>query len=133
MSIEFVARVAGVDDEYCLVAAVAERADGTGRALMFQASDEAPDEEDVSLGMDTYCVVTEDQGTAYGCVRELSIDGDRMRVRLTDEALADLGLSDGVMDVQLAVPPEAVEALREYLRRILAYGRFDAQPMVLRL
>jgi hypothetical protein len=60
MPMEFVARVAGVDDEYCMVAAVAERDDGTGRALMFQAGHEPPDEQDVRLGMDTYCVVTED-------------------------------------------------------------------------
>ena len=133
MSIEFIARVAGFDDEYCLVAAVAEREDGTGRALMFQAGEEPPDEQDVRLGMDTYCVVTDDQGTAYGCVRELSIDGDRMRVVVSDEALADLGLSHGVIQVRLAVPSESVEVLREYLGRILAYGRPDARPTVLRL
>jgi hypothetical protein len=133
MSIEFIARVAGVDDEYCLVGAVAEREDGTGRALMFQAGEEPPDEQDVRLGMDTYCVVTEDHGTAYGCVRELSIDGDRMHVVISDEALADLGLDHGVIQVQLAVPPESVEVLREYLGRILTYGRPDARPAVLRL
>ncbi|MEV4539324.1 Imm10 family immunity protein [Asanoa sp. NPDC049518] len=133
MSIEFIARVAGVDDEYCLVAAVAEWEDGTGRALMFQAGEEPPDEQDVKLGMDTYCVVTEDQGTAYGCVREVSIEGDRLRVVVSDEALADLGLDQGVIEVQLAVPPESVEVLREYLGHILTYGRPDARPTVLRL
>jgi hypothetical protein len=133
MSIEFIARVAGVDDEHCLVAAVAEREDGTGRALMFQAGDEPPDEQEVRLGMDTYCVVTEAQGTAYGCVRELTIDGDRMRVVISDEVLADLGLDHGVIEVQLAVPPESVEILRDYLGRILTYGRPDARPTVLQL
>ena len=89
MSIEFVAQVAGVDDEYCPVAAVAERDDGAGRVLMFKAGDEPPDEQEVRLGMDTYCVVTENHRTAYGCLKELSIDGDRMRVVVGDEALAD--------------------------------------------
>lgn len=133
MSIDFVARVAGVDDEHCLVAALAEREDGTGRALMFQAGDEPPDEQEVGLGMDTYCVVTEGQVTAYGCVRELTIDGDRMRVVISDEVLADLGLDHGVIQVQLAVPPESVEVLRDYLGRILTYGRPDARPTVLQL
>jgi Immunity protein 10 len=133
MAIEFIARVAGIADEFCLVAAVAEREDGTGRALMFQAGDEPPDEQDVRLGMDTYCVVTEGQGTAYGCVRELSIDGDRMRVVVSDEALADLGLDHGVIEVRFEVPPETVEVLRDYLGRILTYGRPDARPTVMRL
>lgn len=132
MPIEFVARVSGVDDEYCLVAAVAER-DGTGRALIFQAGDEAPDEQDVLLGMDSYCLVTEDQGTAYGCVRQLTIDGDRMLVILAEEALADLGLDDAEIRVQLALQAQSVEVLRDYLERILTYGRPDARPTVLRL
>jgi hypothetical protein len=42
--------------------------------------------------MDTHCVVTENHATAYGCVRELTIDGDRMQVIIASDALADLGL-----------------------------------------
>ena len=133
MPIEFVAHVAGVDDEYCLVAAVSERDDGTGRTLIFQAGDEAPDEQDVRLGMDTHCLVTENQGTAYGCVRELTIDGDRMRVVIAPDALADLGLDDAEIRVQLAVEAQSIEVLRDYLGRILTYGRPGAQPAVLRL
>ena len=133
MPIEFVARVAGVDDEYCLVAGVAERDDGTGRALTFQAGHEAPDEQDILLGLDTYCVVTQDHGTAYGCVRELSIDGDRMQVVISADALDDLGLHDASIRVQLAVEAQAVEILRDYLGRIMTYGRAEARPSVLRL
>lgn len=109
MLTEFVAHVAGVDDEYCLVAAVAERNDGTGRSLMFQAGHEPPDEQEVGLGMDTYCLVTENQGTAYGCVRELAIDGDRMHVILAEDALAGLGLDDAAIRVQLAVEAQSIE------------------------
>ncbi|GAA2501022.1 hypothetical protein [Winogradskya humida] len=58
MPIEFVARVVGVDDEYCLVAVVAEREDGTGRVLMLQAGHEAPDEQEVRLGMDSASIKT---------------------------------------------------------------------------
>ena len=133
MPIEFVAHLAGVDDEYCLVAGVSERDDGTGRTLLFQASHEPPDEQDVELGMDTHCVVTENQATAYGCVRELTIDGDRMQVIIASDALADLGLDDSEVRIQLAVDAQSVQILREYLGRILTYGRLDAQPAVLRL
>jgi hypothetical protein len=83
MPIEFVAHVAGVDDEYCLVAAVAER--------------------------------------------------DDMHVIIAQDALAALGLEDAEIRVHLAVEAQSVEVLREYLRRILTYGRPEAQPAVLRL
>ncbi|MFI5888493.1 hypothetical protein ACIA5D_00045 [Actinoplanes sp. NPDC051513] len=75
----------------------------------------------------------ENQATAYGCVRELTIDGDRMQVIIASNALAELDLDDAEIRVQLAVDPQSVEILREYLGRILTYGRPDAQPAVLRL
>jgi len=131
--IDFVARVAGVDDEDCLVAAVAEREDGTGRTLVFQAGLEPPDEQEVRLGMDTYCLVTENHATAYGCVRELVIDGDHMHVVISAGALADLGLNEAVIRVELAVEAQSVELVRDYLERILTYGRRDARPEVLRV
>ncbi|WP_426502817.1 Imm10 family immunity protein [Dactylosporangium sp. McL0621] len=130
MPIEFVARMAGVDDELCLVAAVGERDDGTGRALIFQAGHEPPDDQDVRLGMDTYCLVTETQGTAYGCVRELSISDGRMRVLVAEDALVALDLEDAEIVVELAADAESIEVFREYLTRILAYGRPEAQPKV---
>ncbi|MEU0562322.1 Imm10 family immunity protein [Dactylosporangium sp. NPDC006015] len=133
MPIEFVASLAGVDEEDCLVAAVGERDDGTGRALIFQAGDEPPGAQDVQLGMDTYCLSTECQGAAYGCIRELSIDGDRMRVVVSEDALADLGLEDAEIIVKLAADPQTLATFREYLARILTYGRLDARPAVLRL
>jgi hypothetical protein len=133
MSIEFIAHVTGVDDEDCLVAGVSERDDGLGRELIFQASHEPPDEQDAEVGMDTYCLVTQGQGTAYGCVLELTIDGDRMHVVLDPDALADLGLDDPSIKVHLAVDAQSIEVLRDYLRQILTYGRAGARPSVLRL
>jgi len=47
--VEFVARVAGVDDEYCLVVAIAEHEDGTVRPPTFQTALEDPDEQDIDL------------------------------------------------------------------------------------
>ena len=129
----FTASVAGVDDSDCLVAGVAERSDGTGRELIFQAPLEPPDQQDVESGMDTYCLVTEEQGTAYGCVRELTIDGERMRLLLRDDALEDLDLPDVAIEVRLEVDTQSLDPLREMLRRILTYGRQSARPSVLRL
>lgn len=134
MTLRFTARVAGVDDRDCLVAGVAEGEDGTGRSLIFQALDEdPPSQQDIDLGQDTYCLVTETQGTAYGCVEELVIKGNTLRVVLRPEALDDLDLDVAFVEVELAVSPESLDAFREMLREIFAYGRADARPRVLQL
>ncbi|MFC4998490.1 hypothetical protein ACFPIJ_11660 [Dactylosporangium cerinum] len=70
--------------------------------------------------------------SAYGCVRELTSDGNRMHMVIDQQALADLDLTDAEIQVELAVAPESVELLRHYLSRILTYGRPEAQPAVLR-
>ncbi|MGI5175941.1 hypothetical protein ACQEVZ_06375 [Dactylosporangium sp. CA-152071] len=70
----------------------------------------------------------------------MSIDGDRMRVVVSEDALADLGLEDAEIIVKLAADPQTLATFREYLARIfeylariLTYGRLDARPAVLRL
>ncbi|MGC9671581.1 Imm10 family immunity protein [Planosporangium sp. 12N6] len=133
MTMRFTARVAGVDDSDCLVAGVAEHEDSTGRSLIFQAAQEPPDDQEIRLGMDTYCLVTESQGTAYGCVEEIVIDRDQLRIVLRKDALADLDLNDDVVEVELAADPEATQTFRDMLREILAYGRDNARPTVVRL
>jgi len=72
-------------------------------------------------------------GTAYGCVQELTIDGDRLRMLLRDDALEDLGLPGSAIEVRLAVDTHAIDQLRETLQQILSYGRKSARPSVLRL
>ena len=54
------------------VLAFAEQPDGTGRAVIFQI-DASRDDQDMALGMDTYCVVTEDAATYYGGVIALEL------------------------------------------------------------
>ncbi|MFF0201452.1 hypothetical protein [Streptomyces sp. NPDC005017] len=78
--------------------------------------------------MDTHCLVTRDQGTAYGCVREVELSGDVLRVTVDPGALEDLGLTDPVVEALLRAPQEDVTRMREVLSRILAYGRPEARP-----
>ncbi|MFC7645518.1 Imm10 family immunity protein [Streptosporangium lutulentum] len=62
------------DDSETTVFGMAEHEDGTGNALIFMMSAEEPDEQEIGLGMDTYCVVREDQaGTTYGGVTHCEI------------------------------------------------------------
>jgi hypothetical protein len=62
MTYRFVARAAGaeIDLDYdCFIeAGVAETEHGEGFVMLFQCSADEPDEQDVSLGFDTHCLVT---------------------------------------------------------------------------
>ncbi|MGW1092481.1 hypothetical protein ACWD4L_41195 [Streptomyces sp. NPDC002596] len=93
MTYRFTARAARTEidpDGYFTEAALAEGDDGSGFILMFMAGEEDPDDQEVALGMDTHCLVTAGQGTAYGCVREAVLTGNVLRVSLNPEALEDL-------------------------------------------
>ncbi|MGW4162622.1 Imm10 family immunity protein [Streptomyces sp. NPDC004788] len=131
MTYRFTARVATTEidhDGYFTEAALAEGGDGSGFILMFTAGEEDPDGQEVALGMDTHCLVTAGQGTAYGCVREAVLTGNVLRISLHPEALADLRLSDGEIEAVIEAPAEEVLRFRDVLAKVLAYGRADARP-----
>ncbi|MCX5008904.1 Imm10 family immunity protein [Streptomyces sp. NBC_00638] len=132
MTYRFTAKIAcGFDDpdqDDCLMAGLAESNDEGAFSLMFMCDFDEPDSQEVSLGMDTHCLVTPDQGTAYGCVRAVELDGDVLRVTMAPSSLGGLGLTDPVVEALLSAPAADLERMRDVLRRILAYGRPDARP-----
>lgn len=136
MTYRFTARVAcGLDDpneDDCMMAGVAESNDEDAFSLLFMCDFDEPGAQEVSLGMDTHCIVTPDQGTAYGCVREVELSGDVLRVTLDPASLDDLDLIDPVIEAALLrAPATDVARMREVLPRILAYGRPDARPSLI--
>ncbi|MET9064381.1 Imm10 family immunity protein [Streptosporangium sandarakinum] len=135
MTIRFIARAVGVEDgaDDCLSAGIAETEDGGGLMFDFQCALYEPDEQDVALGWDTHCVVTANQGIAYGAVNELTLHGSVLRIAFDPRDLEALGLSDPEIEATIEVDAEAIEQFRNALRRILAYGREDARPSVVHL
>ncbi|MFF3937492.1 Imm10 family immunity protein [Streptomyces phaeofaciens] len=137
MAYRFTAQLAcGLDEQDqgdCLIAGVAEADDEEAFSLLFMRGFDEPDAQDVRLGMDTHCVVTPDQCTAHGCVREVELDGDVLRVRFDRSSLDALRLSDPVVEALLRAPAADVARLREVLPRILEYGRPDARPRMINL
>ncbi|WP_031015394.1 Imm10 family immunity protein [Streptomyces sp. NRRL F-5727] len=130
MPYRFTARVATTEidpDGYFTEAALAESEHG-GFTLMFMAGEEEPDDQDIAPGMDTHCLVTADQGTAYGCVREAVVEGNILRISLDPEALESLRLDEAEIEAVLEAPPEDVTRFREILAQVLGYGRADAIP-----
>lgn len=131
MTYRFTARAAGVEidpDGYFTEAGLAEREDGSGFILLFMAGEDDPDDQEVALGLDTHCLVTAGQGTAYGCVREAVLEGNIFRVSLDPEALESLGLDDSEIEAVIETPAEDVARFREVLAQVLTYGRADALP-----
>ncbi|MFF6995649.1 Imm10 family immunity protein [Streptomyces sp. NPDC008313] len=137
MTYRFTAQVAcGLDDpdqDDCVMAGVAESDDEGVPSLLFMCAFDEPDAQAVRLGMDTHCLVASGEGTAYGCVREVELDGDVLRVTLDPSSLDDLGLPDPVLEVLLQAPAPSVTRMREVLPRVLTYGRSTARPRLIRL
>jgi hypothetical protein len=107
---------------------VAEDGNGDGFILLFMSSIGEPSRQDVLLGLDTHCLVTQDQGTAFGCVREVVLSDRLLTVSLDPASLDDLGLEDAEIEAELAVPDDDIERMRAVLARVLAFGRKDAHP-----
>ncbi|WP_030326549.1 Imm10 family immunity protein [Streptomyces flavochromogenes] len=113
-----------VDGE--MQAGVAE--DDEGFFLLFTRTVGEPSSQDISLGLDTYCVMTPDQCTAYGCVREVALTDTLLTVTLAPDCLDDLELEDTKIEAVLDVPTESIDELRGVLAKVLAFGREEARP-----
>jgi hypothetical protein len=96
--------------------------------MMFQDTYDAEDEQEIRLGMDTYCLVVDPgQRAFYGGVLACEIVGREMLLGLTDEASQTLGIPDELR-FRLDFSEETIEMLRRGLRRVLTSGRADAIP-----
>lgn len=131
VAFRFTARVvaaeADVDGE--MQAGVAE--DESSFFLLFTSGISEPSQQDISLGLDTYCVMTPDQCTAYGCVHEIALRDNLLTVSLDPACLDDLELEDAEIEAVLDMPGESIEELRKMLARVLTFGRRNAHPRLI--
>ncbi|WP_020116547.1 Imm10 family immunity protein [Streptomyces canus] len=129
----WVARVAAVDEnvlDSALVVGLAEDDSGEGRQLVFQCSLQEPDEQEQRLGQDSYCVLNETGGIAYGGVEVVTFSPARVSFRFSLAAVEKLSLSS--QDLIVGIAPEAqVENFRTELRRVLTYGNPQKVPSLL--
>jgi len=91
---------------------VAEHADGEGLSLIFQGELESEPDQG-------YCLVTQTGACWYGGVVAVTLRDRRLQIVLTRKAARVLGLRTRIT-VQLEVDDDAVELLRDGLRRIFA-------------
>ncbi len=101
---------------------------GWARLCCFMDCSDDEDEQNISSGMDAYCLVVEPgQWTAYGGVVECELSDDRLSLRLTERAAEELGTPTEV-SFGLALDSTKLEVLRRGLRRVLTSGRANAVP-----
>jgi|SRR5579884_332082 len=134
VTLSFTARgvVTSVESDGFLVAVLTESAEGDGLWLQFQCKLGEPDERETALGIDTYAVISS-QGLAHGCVREVALVDQQLRVVMTEDSLARLGFGECEVRVWLDVDDGLVVRFRDMLAQILTYGREDARPQVIDL
>ena len=113
--IEFTAsRVAFEEVDGVFIVALAEHGDGDGAHVMFQSG--PTDEQDVALGMDTYCICTDNGACHYGGIASWRIAGGELEIELDEQAKRVLGC-DGF---RVRIPADDEGAVRDGLERILA-------------
>ncbi|HKD28455.1 MAG TPA: Imm10 family immunity protein [Xanthobacteraceae bacterium] len=123
-----VLRDAGEDDTNVYTVGVRESLDPESWSLMFMECYDAEDEQNISLGMDTYCLVVDPgQATFYGGVAECELSDDQLVLRLTEHAAEALGTPTDIR-LGLALDSAKLEVLRRGLRRVLTSGRANAVP-----
>lgn len=115
------------DDELnAFIVVLAEERDGSGDGVELQIA-LSFDEQDVSLGMDTHCLVLESGATQYGCIRLCTLDGSTLIFDLHAASAAKLGISE-----QLTVELEVdVDALQRVVRGIVTLFGLDPRPPLL--
>jgi hypothetical protein len=99
---------------------VAEDDQGVGEHVEFQGSDEF-DEQDVRLGMDTYCMVVHPwNACAYGGVLWWGLRDRVLEVRLDDTTSATLEVDGGIRLDLHDLSADEVEKLEKGVARVLA-------------
>ncbi|MEV8395001.1 MULTISPECIES: Imm10 family immunity protein [unclassified Streptomyces] len=131
MTYRFTARVVAAEVDPVndvMQACVAEDENGEGFFLLFMSNIGESSAQNVSLGLDSHCLVTQDQGTAYGCIRAVVLSDGLLTVSLDPASLDDLGLEDAEIEAELGAPDEDIKRMREVLAQVLAFGREEARP-----
>jgi immunity protein 10 of polymorphic toxin system len=114
------------ESEGIYVVGIRESSDPKAWSLLFMECDE--EDADLDLGMDSYCLVVDPgQATCYGGVRECELLGDRLRLLLTEEAAAALGMPTESR-FRLELPADVLGMLRNGLTRVLVSGNPDSIP-----
>ncbi len=107
-----------------------ESPEPTSWSIIFMESDADPDDEDIEMGMDSYCIVVDPgQATWYGGVRECQLDGNQLSMTLDSDASVALGLAERTT-LELLVSQDDLAMVRNGLKRVFSSGPLRERPVV---
>ncbi|WP_295819752.1 Imm10 family immunity protein [uncultured Deinococcus sp.] len=109
--------VGEIEDADTFMVALGDHADEPQEWLELQRA-LVEDEQDVALGMDTYCLVRSGGPTVYGGVAACVLSRDGLILRLDDDAAQMLGAP--FYELMLRLDDAAHAALRDGLRQVFA-------------
>lgn len=118
---------ASVDEDEDAFVVSLEETEDEGRALFIMSDLEEPGDEEIRTGMDTYCLVNQDDVTFYGGVERVALDDLHLEIDLTAAAAEALGLPQHLA-LGLAVDDEVIEELRGGLDWVLTFGNPMHRP-----
>ncbi|MEV6287661.1 Imm10 family immunity protein [Kribbella sp. NPDC051770] len=115
------------DEEILDVAFTGTDEAGERRSFSVQRSTHEPDEQDVRLGMDSYCVSTERGFSAYGCLSRVRLGGGVLTLEFTPED-ADVLEIPRVVEIDLAGSAVDEGEVSRLLRDALDWGSPSKRP-----
>ena len=110
---------------------LAESSHDSSRHLVVQISLDAPTTQDISTGMDTYCIMDDLGGIQYGGVRRVELDKTTLHINFTEEAADELTLLGRNLVLELQIGARDLDRLRYGARRVFTYGNLGQQPELL--
>jgi hypothetical protein len=128
--VRYVATSVGIedsmDDDFMDVW-LSERPDGTGRSLSFQRTLHEVEQDDVDMGMDSYCVSADSGASVYGALLAVRRDGRVVTFSFVPED-AQLLRVDETVEVEIDVDDLMLETVMDGLRKVLLWGREASIP-----
>jgi hypothetical protein len=128
--VRYVATSVGIedsmDDDFMDVW-LSERPDGTGRSLSFQRTLHEVEQNDVDMGMDSYCVSADSGTSVYGALLAVRRDGRVVTFSFVPED-AQLLRVDETVEVEIDVDDLMLETVMDGLRKVLLWGREASIP-----
>lgn len=107
------------EESKILTIGFSEEADGSGRSLLIQRQLGEVSQQDVELGHDTYCLITEDGATCYGGIIGFVLNRSTLEVTLSEEAASILSLPVH-QSIDLEVGAEDWERLERAMDQVFA-------------
>ncbi|MBM7845152.1 Imm10 family immunity protein [Herpetosiphon giganteus] len=129
--IHFLARAVGIDwiDDDILAIVFADDPEEPAEYLELQRSFAEPDEQDLALGMDTYCLSTAAGATTYGGITSFVIRDNQCTIDLAPSAAAEIGIAQYQIELSLVADDRPI--LYEHIRQLFQAAPSAPQTLLL--